>query len=154
WPLLALNIGLSVVNAFDLTGRQAFLHDLLDRKEDLGNAIALNSAMFNAARLIGPTLAGWLTVAVGEGGCFVVNGFSFLAVLLALLAIQVAPNPHPLPHREAGGGLREGARYVLANRAMTAILLLVGFTCFLGIPYVVLIPVYVKEVLRGGAAMN
>ena len=154
WPLLALNIGLSVVNAFDLTGRQAFLHDLVDRKEDLGNAIALNSSMFNAARLIGPTLAGWLTVAVGEGGCFVVNGFSFLAVLLALLAIRVAPNPRPVSLPAADGGLREGVRYVLSNRAMTAILLLVGFTCFLGIPYVVLIPVYVKKVLLGGAAMN
>lgn len=154
WPLMVLNIGLSIVNAFDLTGRQAFLHDLVDRKEDLGNAIALNSAMFNAARLIGPTLAGWLTVAVGEGGCFVVNGFSFLAVLVALLAIRVAPGPQRAPLTPAEGGLREGARYVLSNRAMTAILVLVGFTCFLGIPYVVLIPVYVKEVLRGGAAMN
>jgi MFS family permease len=154
WPFLALNIGLSVVNSFDLTGRQAFLHDLVDRKDDLGNAIALNSAMFNAARLLGPTLAGWLIYATGEGGCFVANGFSFLAVLLALFAIRVAPHPLPLPHAEADGGLREGLRYVLGNRAMTAVLLLVGFTCFLGVPYVVLIPVYVKHVLLGAARMN
>jgi MFS family permease len=154
WPLLALNVGLSIVNAFDLTGRQAFLHDLLERKEDLGNAIALNSAMFNAARLVGPTLAGWMIYLIGEAGCFALNGFSFFAVLLALLAMRVASNPMPIPNEPSDGGMREGLRYVLANRAMTAILLLVGLTCFLGLPYTVLIPVYVKQVLLGGARMN
>src|SRR5262249_7552404 len=104
WLYLALNIGLSIVNAFDLTGRQAFLHDLVDRKDDLGNAIALNSATFNAARLVGPTFAGWLIYLSGAGGCFALNAVSFLAVLLALLAIRVAPHPQPEPQRRNDRG--------------------------------------------------
>src|SRR5262249_6560346 len=138
---------LSVVNAFDLTGRQSFLHEMLDRKEDLGNAIALNSSTFNAARLVGPSVAGLLMSFFGAWQCFLLNGFSFLAVLAALRAMRV---PRFGVHRSAGQwlqGFGEGVRYSFRSRPIRAILVLVALTSLLGVPYVVLIPVYVKEVL-------
>src|SRR5262245_26066329 len=95
WNVLALAALLGVVNAFDLTARQAFLSEMLERKEDLGNAIALNSSLFNGARLVGPSLAGLLIAAVGEGGCFLLNAVSFLAVMAALAALRLPPRPRP-----------------------------------------------------------
>jgi MFS family permease len=152
--IVFFSVGLSVINAFDLTGRQSFLHEMLDRKEDLGNAIALNSSTFNAARLIGPSLAGVLMTALSAGECFLVNGLSFVAVLVALCVMRV--QPREIPH--SGGrwwrGLGEGVSYAFRSRPIRAILVLVAITSVLGVPYVVLIPVYVKEVLHGGATLN
>ncbi len=95
WPLMVLAFGLGCVNCFDLPARQALLPDLLEKKEDLANAIALNSSLFNAARLVGPALAGQLIAlgGNGEGWCFLLNGLSFLAVLASLMAIKVQPAP-------------------------------------------------------------
>lgn len=148
--VVTLSVLLSAVNAFDLTGRQAFLNEMIDDPEDLGNAIALNSSLFNAARLVGPSLAGLAIASLGEGTCFLLNGLSFLAVLLALSAMRLAPRPAPTHRGNVWAGLRDGAAYALGAGYIRAILLLVSLVCFLGVPYAVLIPVYVKDVLRGG----
>jgi len=151
WQLMVLAFGLGCVNAFDLPARQALLPDLLNSREDLANAIALNSAVFNAARLVGPALAG-LVVSLGERGegwCFLLNGLSFLAVLVSLATIRVRaapsrPTPVPVFH-----GLLEGLRYVWAHQPIRAVLVLVAIIGFVGMPYTVLVPLFAKEVLHG-----
>jgi MFS family permease len=152
WHVLFLNLGLGVVNAFDLTGRQAFLSELIERPEDLTNAIALNSSMFNGARLIGPSLAGLVIAFAGEGVCFLINGVSYLAVLLALAAMRFAPRKRPAGPTGLSAirhGLREGLAYSLGSAPIRTLLVLVGMISLLGVPYTVLIPVYVRDVLQG-----
>jgi MFS family permease len=151
WHLVALSLLLGVVNAFDMTARQAFLPELLDRREDLANAIALNSSLVNVSRLVGPLLAGlvlWLTSA---GICFLANGLSYLAVLAALLAMRVPPRQHAARRVGLWEGLREGARYVFGFAPIRSILLLLAMTSLLGMSYLVLLPVFARDVLGGGA---
>lgn len=150
WHILALSAALGVVTAFDLTARQAFLSEMLDRKEDLGNAIALNSSMFNGARLVGPALAGMLIPVVKEGGCFLVNALSYLAVLIALAAMRLRDRPRPTHHASIGEGLREGMTYALGSGPIRTLLGMVALVSLFAVPYAVLVPVYVKQVLHGG----
>jgi MFS family permease len=151
WQMVLLNLFLGVVNAFDMTTRQAFLTEMVQRREDLGNAIALNSSMVNGARLVGPALAGFLIAQTSAGVCFLVNGISYLAVLAALLAMRVPPRPRE-PHR-AGlvHGLREGFVYAFGFSPIRSILLLLSLVSLLGMSYTVLMPVFATEVLGGGA---
>jgi len=151
WHVIALTTFLGVVNAFDMPTRQSFVLEMVEKKEDLPNAIALNSSMFNSARLIGPTLAGILIASIGEGMCFLLNALSFVAVILALLSMK-------LPKRERaafsqGGmlhGYREGIRYVFSFKPIKYILLLLALVSFMGMPYTVLMPVYARDILHGG----
>jgi MFS family permease len=153
WHVMLLAFGLGCVNAFDLPARQALLPELLDRREDLSNAIALNSSVFNAARLVGPACAGLLVelgdAGQGEGWCFLLNAFSFLAVLVALAFVTAMPRPiaHPGPMFTILG---EGLRFALGQPAMRALLVLAAIFGFVGMPYTVLVPVFAKEVLEGG----
>ena len=154
WHVMVLAFGLGCVNAFDLPARQALLPELLDRKEDLSNAIALNSSVFNAARLVGPACAGLLVdlgegQAGGEGWCFLLNALSFLAVLVALAFVTAAPRSHA-PAAPMLEILGDGFRYAVSQPAMRAILLLAAIFGFIGLPYTVLIPVFAKDVLHGG----
>jgi MFS family permease len=154
WQVMLLAFGLGCVNAFDLPARQALLPELLDRKEDLSNAIALNSSVFNAARLVGPACAGLLVdlgegKAAGEGWCFLLNALSFLAVLVALAFVTAAPRPHA-PAAPMFEVLADGFRYAAGQPAMRAILLLAAIFGFIGLPYTVLVPVFAKDVLQGG----
>jgi MFS family permease len=153
WHVLVLSVGLGVVNAFDLTGRQAFLSEMIERPEDLSNAIALNSSMFNGARLVGPSLAGLVIAAAGEGVCFLLNGVSYLAVLAALLAMRLAPRPWPAGPAAIWGGLREGVAYAFGSPPIRALLALVALVSLLAVPYAVMIPVYVKEKFDGDARL-
>jgi MFS family permease len=151
WHLVALSLLLGVVNAFDMTARQAFLTEMIDRREDLANAIALNSSLVNVSRLVGPLLAGlvlWLTSA---GICFLGNGLSYLAVLAALLAMRVRPREHAGHRVGLLRGLHEGARYAFGFAPVRFILLLLAMTSLLGMAYMVLLPVFARDVLRGGA---
>jgi MFS family permease len=148
---LALLVGLlGAVNAFDMTASQAFVIDLVRKREDLGSAIALNSAIMNGARLIGPALASLVIHFMNEASCFLVNGLSFLAVLLALAAIHppsVAAGPArsvPLLH-----SLGEGARYLYHNRPVRDLLTLLAVVALFGMPYS-LLPVYAQQLLHGG----
>ena len=150
WMLLVLAFAFGTFNAFDLPARQAVLVDLVDgEREDLTNAIALNSAAFNTARVIGPAVAGVLLVTVGEAGCFWINAVSFLAVIASLIAIR------PTAPREARENLveslRAGARYVMATTPIRNLLVLLAITAGLGFQYMTLLPVYARSILAQGA---
>ena len=152
WHIVVLSLFLGVVNAFDIPIRQSFVVEMVSHREDLGNAIALNSSMVNGARLIGPSIAGLLVASVGEGICFVLNSVSYLAVLVALAAMRLDPIPHHLKQRRnAFHELREGLAYAFGFGPIRSILLLVALVSLTGMPYAVLVPVFAKEVLHGGA---
>ncbi len=138
------------INAFDVPGRQAFLSEMVDRKEDLGNAIALNSSMVNGARLLGPSIAGVIIAGYGEGLCFTIDGISYLAVIASLLLMQLRPE-HPHPTRKAFlHEFVEGFRYSFGFAAIRAILLLLALSSMMGMSYTVLMPVFAGTVLHGG----
>ncbi len=152
WQIILLSLVLGVVNAFDIPIRQSFVVEMVDHREDLGNAIALNSSMVNAARLIGPSVAGLLVAYMGEGLCFVVNAVSYLAVILALVAMRITPSAHQQrPRRNILHELREGFQYTFGFGPIRSILILVALISLMGMPYAVLVPVFAKEVLHGGA---
>lgn len=151
WEVMALGMLLGAVNAFDMPARQSLVVHMVERKEDLGNAIALNSAMFNSARLIGPSVAGILVAAVGEGMCFLINGLSYIAVLWALLAMTLNLSQ---PRAAAGRirhQFREGAAYVFGFAPIRWILVLLALISLVGMPYQVLMPVIAKDILKGDA---
>lgn len=152
WQIVALSLLLGLINAFDIPTRQSFVVELVEYREDLGNAIALNSSLVNAGRLIGPALGGLLVAAVGEGVCFVLNSLSYLAVIVALEAMRLGPRPAPTrPRRHLLHELREGAAYAFGFGPIRAILILVAIVSLMGMPYAVLIPVFAKDILHGGA---
>jgi MFS family permease len=152
WQLVALSLFLGLVNAFDVPARQAFLVQMVEGKDDLANAIALNSSTFNAARLVGPAIAGVLIVEVGEGLVFLVNGVSYVAVLAALVAIRVAPEPGGArPSGHPWHNLKEGVAYAWRLAPIRTLLLMVGLAGFAGMPYRVLMPVFATDVLHGDA---
>jgi len=150
WQIMVLAAGLGVVNAFDIPARQAFLMDMVGR-EDLMNAIALNSSMFNGARILGPAVAGILVAWVGEGWCFFANAVSYIAVIAGLLMMRaehpanLAGEASPIEH------ILEGFRFVARAAPIRAILLLLGLVSLVGMPYSVLMPVFASEILHGGA---
>ena len=149
--IIALATLLGIVNAFDVPARQSFLIEMVGR-EDLLNAIALNSSMFNLARVAGPAIAGFVVAIVGEGWCFLLNGVSYLAVIagLFLMRIQKVTNVHdgaaPLEK------LREGFRFVRRTKPIRAILTLVALVSFMALPYTVLMPIFAVKILHGGAS--
>ena len=150
WQIFLLAALLGVVNGFDIPTRQAFVVDMVG-KEDLMNAIALNSSMFNGARIIGPAVAGILVASVGEGWCFFINSLSYIAVSAGLLMMTV-------PHRRlaAGSGsparrIAEGFRFTATTGPIAGLLLLLGLVSLAGMPYAVLMPIFADRVLHGGA---
>lgn len=150
WHIIALSVFLGVVNGFDIPARQSFVVDIIERKEDLGNAIALNSSMVNGARLIGPSIAGVLIAVLGEGVCFLANGFSYLAVIACLLAMRIKPRPSRVGKKPIHHELREGFSYALNFAPIKYILLLLALVSLMGMPYNVLMPVFAKDILHGG----
>ncbi len=147
--LVALSLFLGLLNVFDMTARQAFYSEMLDRREDLANAIALNSSIVNGSRLVGPALAGVLLAETSAAVCFVVNGVSYLAVLAALLAMRLPARPRPPARGRVLEGLREGMSYALGFAPIRAILLLLSLVSLLGMSYSVLLPVFASDVLHG-----
>jgi MFS family permease len=149
WGIFVLAALLGIVNAFDIPGRQSFLVDMVG-KDDLMNAIALNSSMFNGARVIGPAIAGILVARIGEGWCFFGNAVSYIAVIIGLLLMRVQS-----PARVATGSplehILEGFRFVERTRPIRALLLLLGVVSLTGMPYVVLMPIFADQILHGGA---
>lgn len=148
--VLVLSTFQGLINAFDTPARQAFVVEMVERREDLANAIALNSSMVNAARLLGPSIAGVLVAAVGEGYCFAVDAVSYVAVLASLWAMRLSPRERGRPHARLGADLVEGLRYVAASAPIRSILLLLALVSLTGIPYTVLMPVFASRVLGGG----
>lgn len=139
-----------LINAFDMPGRQAFLVQMVEDKQDLGNAIALNSSMVNLARLVGPALAGLVIAAAGEGYCFAIDGTSYLAVIASLLMMRVAVAPAKRALRSMFGQLKEGWNYVSGFRPIRTILLLFALISLMGMPFMVLMPIFASQVLHGG----
>ena len=140
---------LGIVNAFDLPARQSFLVEMVG-KEDLMNAIALNSSMFNGARIIGPAIAGILVAKIGEGWCFLVNALSYIAVIIGLLMMRVPPRAAP-PTVSPLAHVIEGFRFVRNTAPIRAILLLLGLVSLVAMPYTVLMPIFADRILHGGA---
>ena len=150
WHVIVLAALLGVVNAFDAPARQAFVPEMVG-KEDLPNAIALNSIMFNSARVIGPALAGLLLAIIGAAWCFTLNGISFLAVILGLWLMKLPP--HQAKHNPASSWqqLVSGLKYTSHNRELSALILLSLVFSVFGISYSTLLPAFVEKVLHQGA---
>ncbi len=150
WQIIVLAALLGVVSAFDIPARQAFIVDMVG-KEDLMNAIALNSSMFNGARVIGPAVAGILVAGIGEGWCFFANGASYIAVIAGLLLMRIAKR-HP-GERTASPveDIVEGFRFVNHTAPVRALLLLIGLVSLTAMPYTVLMPIFADRILHGGA---
>ena len=149
WHIFVLATLLGIVNAFDIPARQSFLVEMVGR-EDLMNAIALNSSMFNGARIVGPAIAGILVASIGEGWCFFGNGVSYIAVIigLALMRIQERRRPASASHFEH---IIEGFRFARGTGPIRAVLLLLGIVSLVGMPYSVLMPIFADTILHGGA---
>jgi MFS family permease len=149
--ILVLSAFQGLINAFDMPGRQAFMVQMVEQRQDLGNAIAINSSMVNMARLVGPSLAGLVIAGFGEGYCFLIDGLSYFAVIASLALMQVKP----LPGRgdavsSMATQLKEGWLYVSRFAPVRTILLLFALVSLMGIPYVVLMPIFAAQVLHGG----
>ena len=149
WHIFLLAGLLGVVNAFDIPGRQSFLIDMVG-KEDLMNAIALNSSMFNGARVVGPAVAGILVARIGEGWCFAANSLSYIAVLIGLLLMKVRSVPR-ISNRSPIEDIIEGFRWVNRTKIIRSLLFLIGLVSLVGMPYTVLMPVFADKILHGGA---
>jgi MFS family permease len=148
--IILLSAFQGAINAFDMPCRQAFLVQMVEDKEDLGNAIALNSSMVNIARLIGPSLAGAVIAISGEGYCFLVDGLSYLAVIASLVAMRVKPEATQLHKGSMIVQLREGWAYVSGFVPIRTILLLFAIVSLMGWPFTVLMPIFAGRVLKGG----
>jgi len=150
--LIALNVVQGTINAFAMPARQAFLPRMIPDPRNLANGIALNSTLFNSARLIGPAIAGVLISLVGETWCFLIDAVSFIAVLWALWVMILPTEPRRVGRRPPMlRSLAEGFRYAYDFEPIRAVLILVAVLSFMGMPYTVLLPVYAKTILRGGA---
>jgi MFS family permease len=150
WHIFVLAALLGVVNAFDIPGRQSFLVDMVG-KEDLMNAIALNSSMFNGARIIGPAIAGILVAKIGEGWCFFANAVSYIAVIVGLLMMRLQPPSYGIASASPLAHIIEGIRFVRHTAPIRALLLLLGLVSLVAMPYTVLMPVFADRILHGGA---
>jgi len=138
-------------NAFDIPARQAFVVEMVEGRDDLSSAIALNSTIFNSARLIGPSIAGVLIALFGEGLCFLIDGVSFIAVIAALAAMRVTPRPPRAQGKHVLHELREGLGAAFGFEPIRAILLLMALMSLVGMPYAVLMPVFADQVFHGAA---
>jgi MFS family permease len=150
WHVFVLAAVLGVINAFDMPARQAFLFELVG-PEDVPNAIALNSSAVNAARIVGPSIAGILVAAWGEGACFLLNGVSFLAVLAGLLAMRGTWTAERVRARSALREVLAGFHYAWNNERVRALLILLAASSLLGMPYMTLMPIFAGEILDGGS---
>jgi MFS family permease len=151
WLIAGLNLFQGVINAFDMPARQALLVEMIEKREDLPNAIALNSSLVNGSRLIGPALSGLVIAAVGEAWCFVIDAVSYLGVIAALIAMQIAARPRSHVAASVGRHFVEGVRYAAGFPPIRALLLLIGVVSFATMPQSVLMPVFAAEVLHGGS---
>ncbi|HEY4289763.1 MAG TPA: MFS transporter [Puia sp.] len=152
WMILGLGVVLGSINAFDVPARQALVYEMIDDKENLPNALALNSSMVNLARLIGPAIAGIVLHKLGEGICFIVNSVSFLAVIGSLLRMKLPPYVKTIRDKNAFGELREGWSYLMKNPTIARPILMLAAMSLLVIPYATLLPVYAREIFHGNAA--
>ncbi len=150
WHVLALSVFQGLINAFDMPARQSMVVQMVEDRADLPNAIALNSSMVNAARLLGPAIAGVVIAVVGEGWCFAIDALSYVAVITSLLLMRITPRPTVVKSTRVRAEMAEGFRYVMGSAPIRSVLLLLSVVCLMGVPYMVLLPVIAREVLGGG----
>lgn len=153
WHIIALSVFQGCVNAVDIPARQSFVVHLVDRPENLGNAIALNSSIFSGARLVGPAIAGLLIAAVGIPACFAIDTVSYAAVIAGLFAMRLRQREMPIPSQDETvlQRLKEGFDYAFGFPPIRALLLLIGLISLVGMPYTVLAPIFASTILQGGA---
>jgi MFS family permease len=151
WQIVVLSIILGCVNAFDVPARHSFVIDMVEKKEDLGNAIALNSLMFNGARLIGPSVAGMLLASTSEGICFMLNAVSYIFVIISLLMMKLHLKESLAIKKKILKELSEGFRYTFGFPPIKHLIILLSVSSLMGMSYSVLMPVFAKEVLHGGS---
>ncbi|MEW5758873.1 MAG: MFS transporter [Candidatus Omnitrophota bacterium] len=149
WQIISLSVFLGLVNSFDIPTRHAFIFDIVEKKEDISNAIALNSSIFNSARLIGPLIAGVLIPLIGEGMCFLVNGFSFIAVIIALIMMKIKERKIEVKKTHIFEELKEGFSYAFNFVPIRLILALLALISLMGISYAVLMPIFATKILHG-----
>jgi len=149
WHIIVLSLVLGIINTFDMPARHSFVINMVNGKEDIGNAIALNSMMFNGARLIGPSVAGIVLATVGEGACFLINAVSYVFVIASLMMMNVTETREKKERTPMFRELKEGLDYTFGFAPIKHIIFLLGLVSFMGASYTVLMPVYAKEVLGG-----
>ncbi|MDP9076865.1 MAG: MFS transporter [Bacteroidota bacterium] len=152
WEILTLSVLLGIVNAFDVPARQPLIHEMVTDKEDLPNALALNSSMVNLARLIGPALSGIILLKFGAGVCFAINAASFVAVITSLLLMKLPAYVPSTIKKKVTADLTEGFTYLKNTPTLNVILLMMGLTSLLVLPYNTLLPVFAKVIYKGDAA--
>lgn len=151
WEVFVLSVLLGIVNAFDMPARQSFFVEMVG-KDDMINAIALNSSLMSAARMLGPAIAGILVAKVGEGWCFFINGISYVAVIAGLLMMRLEPFvPHAAEAASPWENIREGFAYVSRTSPIFVLLTCVGVMSFAGLPFTVLMPIFAAEILHTGS---
>jgi len=151
WHVIVLSVLQGLINSFDMPARQAFVVEMVEKREDLANAIALNSSMVNAARLLGPSIGGVVIAAVGEGWCFMIDAVSYIAVIASLLAMTISARViQPTKDANVFQQLREGWSYAAHFAPIRNVLLLLALVSLVGMPYTVLMPVFANDVLHGG----
>lgn len=151
WHIVVLSIALGCINAFDVPARHSFVIDMVEKKEHLGNAIALNSLMFNGARLIGPSIAGVMLATTGEGICFLINALSYVFIIISLLMMKLQHKETRKKETHILKDLNEGLRYTFGFAPIKHLLLLLAIVSLMGMSYSVLMPVFAKEILHGGS---
>jgi len=151
WMIVVLSILLGCISAFDGPARQSFMLEMLTKKDDLSNAIALNSTMVNGARLIGPSVAGILLASTGEGMCFLINGLSYLVVIFSLFRMKIKPRTTKTGRQHFLTQFKEGFTYTFGFIPIKSVILLLALISLMGMPYTVLMPVFAKKILHGDA---
>ncbi len=149
WVVIVVGFLQGIVNAFDVPIRQSFFVNMVG-KPDLPNAIALNSSIFNGARVVGPAIAGFAIKLIGEGWCFFVNSLSFLAVIVALLAMRIVPQEEMTEKRSAWQSFLQGFRFAMSDKVVRSVLILLSMLSFFGLQYTVFMPVFAKDILHRG----
>lgn len=150
WHIIVLSLFQGLITAFDSPARQAFVTEMVEKKEDLANAIAINSTMFNGARLIGPAIAGLLIARVGAAYCFLIDGISYIAVIAALLAMRIKPKTINITTQNPWQRIKEGFVYAFGFPPIRAILLLLALVSLMGMQYTILVPIFAEKILHGG----
>jgi MFS family permease len=152
WEILALSVVLGIINAFDVPARQPLIHEMVTDKDDLPNALALNSSMVNIARLVGPAISGIILVKFGAGTCFLINAASFVAVITSLLLMKLPAYIPPTVKKKVKSELLEGLVYLKNTPSISVMMIMLGLISLLVLPYNTLLPVFAKVIFKGDAA--
>jgi len=152
WEILSLSVMLGVINAFDVPARQSLVYEMVSDKNDLPNALALNSSMVNLSRLIGPAIAGIILEKVGDGACFLLNALSFVAVISSLLLMRLPKYVHRSDKKNVLGELADGFNYIKRTPSIKFVIIMLGIISLFVLPFSTLIPYYARDVFKGTAS--